>query len=391
MISGMLSAIQEFVRDSFQAGGGETLQLLRVGELTIAVEQGPLAIVAIVVRGVPPADLRAPLQEVVEKIHAEMCEELESFRGDAAPFIVVRSLLERCLVERKREPTRGIALSRIFSWLVLIAAALFVVRYLAVLGMVRVERDRLVDVLDREPGYAVLSTRIDLVDRVLHVHAVRDPLARDWQVLREQANVDPRDVVMHWTLYESLDPSILLARVKEILEPPDSVTLSLENGVLHASGSAPHRWIARASTIAVAMPGIRAFDSTALADPAGDAVLRTKRSIEAMHVEFQAGSTTAMDQAAFAKLRDAVQEADKAAQDADLFVHVRVIGAQEYSAQNGTALARARVLCTALEARPLSRVRCSAAASSEPRGAETRAASFVVDLLEASSVPENKR
>ena len=60
LISGMLTAIRDFVADSFarerDAGG---LRRFSVGELTVMVEQGPQAVIAAVVRGQAPDTLLA--------------------------------------------------------------------------------------------------------------------------------------------------------------------------------------------------------------------------------------------------------------------------------------------------------------------------------------------
>ena len=44
MVSGMLTAIQDFVGDSFTTQKGEELETLQVGELSVWIEQGPQAI-----------------------------------------------------------------------------------------------------------------------------------------------------------------------------------------------------------------------------------------------------------------------------------------------------------------------------------------------------------
>src|SRR5215470_8167562 len=54
LVSGMLTAIQDFVRDSFNVGGGEVVEKLNVGELEVWVESGPYASIAAVIRGMAP-------------------------------------------------------------------------------------------------------------------------------------------------------------------------------------------------------------------------------------------------------------------------------------------------------------------------------------------------
>ena len=57
MVAGMLSAIQDFARDSF-ATGEDALEEFRVGELQVWIAPGPFAYLAAVVRGDPPRELR---------------------------------------------------------------------------------------------------------------------------------------------------------------------------------------------------------------------------------------------------------------------------------------------------------------------------------------------
>ena len=58
MVSGMLTAIRDFARDSFRVSEDEGLDRFQVGDLSVLVEQGPHAILAAVVRGTPPPELR---------------------------------------------------------------------------------------------------------------------------------------------------------------------------------------------------------------------------------------------------------------------------------------------------------------------------------------------
>jgi OOP family OmpA-OmpF porin len=52
LVSAMLSAIQDFVRDSFHTPQGQGLNRLNVGDLDVWIEQGPYAILACVIRGI---------------------------------------------------------------------------------------------------------------------------------------------------------------------------------------------------------------------------------------------------------------------------------------------------------------------------------------------------
>jgi OOP family OmpA-OmpF porin len=97
LVSGMLTAIQDFVHDSF--GGGEgALDSFRVGELGVWIEQSPNAVLAAVVRGNPPAELSALLRTQLEMVELRFGREMAAFRGDSGPLEKADELLEPCLI-----------------------------------------------------------------------------------------------------------------------------------------------------------------------------------------------------------------------------------------------------------------------------------------------------
>src|SRR5208337_4832300 len=69
LVSGMLSAIQDFVRDSFHSPQGQSIEKLQVGELEVWIEDGPQAVIAAVIRGMAPPAYRNELVETAERIH----------------------------------------------------------------------------------------------------------------------------------------------------------------------------------------------------------------------------------------------------------------------------------------------------------------------------------
>jgi len=97
MVAGMLTAIQDFVHDSF-GNDGEMLESFRVGELGVWIEQGPYAVVAAVVRGIPPVDFSTLLRTQVELIERDWRPELAHFDGDTAPFAEVDMYLAPCMI-----------------------------------------------------------------------------------------------------------------------------------------------------------------------------------------------------------------------------------------------------------------------------------------------------
>ncbi|HKK09853.1 MAG TPA: hypothetical protein VJ939_03410, partial [Bacteroidales bacterium] len=112
MVSSMLTAIQDFVSDSFQSGQDQMLESVEVGNLTLWIEKGAELIVAAAVYGQAPATYREVLKNTRLRISRQFSYELKNFQGDTASFSDVVIYLRPCLVSKSKE---GISKKR--SWL----------------------------------------------------------------------------------------------------------------------------------------------------------------------------------------------------------------------------------------------------------------------------------
>ena len=113
-VSGMLTAIREFVSGSF-APDGDGLDALALGELSVTLARGPRAVLAGVVRGTGPLDLRPQLREALDQVHRRFGPPLERFNGETTPFQHADDILEACLLTKFRFPSnRNAALFHAF-------------------------------------------------------------------------------------------------------------------------------------------------------------------------------------------------------------------------------------------------------------------------------------
>jgi outer membrane protein OmpA-like peptidoglycan-associated protein len=282
-ISAMLTAISDFVRDSFNVNTLESVDAMQVGELTVFVEQGPQALLACVVRGTAPAELRAIMQDALERVHRQLGEELDSFRGDSAAFERARPVLESCLVSHFRTPDKP----RSYRGWLAAAAALLVLLGVWTFFTVR-ERQRwnaYVDRLAAEPGLTVVSS--GRRGGKFFVAGLRDPLAADPATFLAGSGLDPGSIESRWEPYQALQPAFVSARAIDLLRPPATVSLSYRDGVLTASGKASERWIAESERLAPAIAGVRRFNYTGAR---GD--LELKARIEAATLLFPKGRAT---------------------------------------------------------------------------------------------------
>jgi OOP family OmpA-OmpF porin len=287
MVSAMLTAIRDFVSDSFRVGEQESLDALRVGELSVWIEQGPSAIVAVVIRGTAPQELRQVLQRAVETIHVQFGNALDAFKGDTQPFEPSRPILEECLQAGYRgeahPPARRV-------W---VLAALVLLGLGVWLAFSWREQRRWTGYLDRlkqEPGLVVISAGRSGGRYV--VAGLRDPLARDPATLLRESALSPADVAGRWDPYEALLPPFVLARAHRILNPPAGVSLTLENGVLAASGAGTAAWIADARRMAPLIAGISGFDDSAMVAATLSALIQR---IESATILFARGTPTPLD------------------------------------------------------------------------------------------------
>ena len=78
LVAGMLTAIQDFVSDSFVSETQEDLDALRIGgDRTVWIDRGAYALLVLVIRGTPPVDLRAVFSEMVYTIHRQQAQALQ--------------------------------------------------------------------------------------------------------------------------------------------------------------------------------------------------------------------------------------------------------------------------------------------------------------------------
>lgn len=318
LVSSMLIAIQDFVRDSFSGAEHQGLDTVRLGELWLWSEPGPFATLVSVIRGNPPEGLHEQLRGVLSRIHDERPHALESFDGDSSSFADVEAHLRECAALGQHAPRTA---ERGFPWLVALVG--LVLLALAGLGGFRWwqnERaweheqqlqqaeqriwDGYVAQLQTQPG--IVITEVGRRDGKFVVAGLRDPLAADPQLLLSQAGIDPTGVVSHWQPYQGLDPAFMLKRLQASLDPPPTVTLAVEGDHIVAQGSAASTWIERARTAGRMLPaGGPSLDLSRVRDVNEGAIGKLSEAIRSREIHFNfneslpaAGQDAILDQLA---------------------------------------------------------------------------------------------
>jgi outer membrane protein OmpA-like peptidoglycan-associated protein len=262
MVAGMLSAIQDFVRDSFSAGGDDALEEFRVGELQVWIAPGPYAYLAAVIRGNPPRELRTTLEDTIESIHILKGSALANFKGEAAPFESVRPDLEACLRSQYAAAKKGGG-KKVRAWIAITMVAAFLTALLIVAARGEWRWRKFVRQLNAQPGLAVTAAHKGWFGPS-EITGLRDASASDPTEVARRFSIDPERVQFHWKPFFGLDPASIVQRFKKRFSLPSTTQVSSKNGVLILTGSAPYDWLERVRADAKFVPGISTFDDSAV-------------------------------------------------------------------------------------------------------------------------------
>jgi len=352
LVSGMLTAIQDFVRDSFSVDAEQAVDTMRVGNVVVWVEQAEEAYLAAVVWGSPPVSLRAVLRDALETIHLELGEAFEEYAGDSAAFEPARHHLEGCLqmqVQGKGERRFWLAPAIIAGCLAVLVAV-----WVSISLRAASRCGAYLARLETEPGIVVVHERGGI--RSSSLSGLRDPGAVDPTRLLAAYRLDPAQVASNWEPYLSEEPVIVLARARSALRPPPGVELALAGGVLSASGAAPHVWVVEALRRANGIPGVQGLDTGALADSDLTAVSGVVTRIESTVLRFDPGSAELplREEAVFHAVLAALDELGETAHRAVMVVRVDVVGHTDGTGSERTNVrlsrARAEWVLSAIEA-----------------------------------------
>lgn len=335
-VSAMFTAIQDFVKESFSPDRNSRLETADMGEFTLWAIHGPHAVLACVIRGVPPKSLRPQISGVLERVHFRYGDAMRAFAGDTVSLHGVDEELEECLKFSELRETRR-KKSAISPTLLIIL--LLIAAGIAYLGYTKWSQQQRLsafnDALRSTPGMYINSVSAD--GDQWQVTGLRDPLAVTPQSIAETQGLNGAAVNADMQPFQSLAPEMIVLRaerqfgrppgtdmlvegatlvvtgpapiemrqqlfsaapflagidavsfraspdelassVQQWLAPPDSVTLAAESGGVTLTGVAPAAWIARTATI---------VDST----PTGFSVeLSSLRSLESVRLSERANS-----------------------------------------------------------------------------------------------------
>ena len=323
LVSGMLTAIQEYVRDSFGATRDEMLDHLQVGEWTVWIEHGSHAYVAAVVRGTPPTSLRQDIRDVLDDLHARYASALEQFSGDATPFHAAHTYLEVCLQAHYDVPPKPGALK---LWIFGGALLLLLSWWGWATYHAHGRWVHLVEQLQAEPGIVVTLAQSTLGG--YRLEGLRDPLAKDPTRMIADAGLDSSTVTAVWSPYYALESELIMARAQSILQPPQTVQLHLHGDTLVATGTASTEWARETKRLALMIPGVSNYQDDNLASLS---IAELMEQINQTVVHFHSGASTIepSEIKVLGVVTNALRQLDHAAVQSGKQVLVELVGATD--------------------------------------------------------------
>ncbi len=265
VVSSMLTAVQDFIRDSFAGSTDQNIETLSMGDVQVLIEQGPDVVLAVVCRGNSPRTLHETMQVAIEDIQQNFVDELTAFDGDTEAFIATDEKLSPLLIadyknktEEKKSPLKAILFvalmfAIIFSWWAW---------HQIEISQTNTQWQSYLERLKAEPG--IIVTGISDNDDVETITGLRDPLSQDPKALLAEYQLQNKNIHFEFEPYHALQPALILKRVSRLIQPPKSVELLLEDQTLLIRGVASEVWLTQAEQAALYVAGVESIDSTGL-------------------------------------------------------------------------------------------------------------------------------
>ncbi|MBL9003239.1 MAG: OmpA family protein [Myxococcales bacterium] len=389
MVSSMLTAIQDFVRDSFRVDSKAALDTVEVGDVTVWIERGPHAVLAGVIRGTAPVSLRAVFREVLGLCHRDFLPQLKAFSGDSDELQGVRPHLVRCLQQQQQEKSRR-PIKALLILSLLFIAALAGLGYLGVQSYQSAQTLRRATAsLQQQLGVVVVQARRS--GGRFDIEILRDPQAKPVEILLREAGLSPDRATLHERPFLAMQPELIVGRAALALRPPSSVQLSMPSpGTLQLVGQADEDWIDDARFLVGAIAGVQSvdFDVKPLPKPPQlyDILMERARALEAIVFHFRAGSIElvpgqeAQQSKALAEIKEILRMAqhdDSLDVTIEVYAHTDTIGDELYNLRLRESRAKQMRVWLANAGIDMRKLRAVAPLQFEQERAE-RAASFRV-------------
>ncbi len=233
MMTAMLTAIQDFVKDVFSGDiqQGDALDTIKIQDLNVWIEEGASALLVLVVEGYIPESYRPEFERILEEIHLHFGEKLRHFSGNEDDYQMLVPYLEQCLLKEKKKKKKK------SPWkLIVLAVILAVLAGSFLFFRIRENRryERLVEQLKESPGVVITDTWES--GGHFHIAGLKDVSLHSFGKYATAQHIDSSLLVFHWKPYVSVEPPFVLKRFRKQF-PVKDIRLSFRQGSYIVSGA----------------------------------------------------------------------------------------------------------------------------------------------------------
>ena len=240
MVSSMLTAVQDFVKDSFsnQLNASDTLDTIKLNDFNVWIEDAPLAYLAVVIEGSPPESVRQIFKSNLEDIHGKFTPILSDFEGDTDDGIPMQPFLDNCVIQQSYKKEEK---SNTKVYLILSAVVILLGVWIFISAQKNYRWNGFITDLKSEQSVVVIESGFD--SGIPYVVGMKDALANDFSHLATQNKIDDSTIEYRWTNYISLAPEFVYLRMMKHMKPSSEINTVLKSDTILISGKASQAWI----------------------------------------------------------------------------------------------------------------------------------------------------
>ncbi|MEM0912651.1 MAG: hypothetical protein AAGJ37_16880, partial [Pseudomonadota bacterium] len=257
-ISSMLTAINDFVSDSFKSQPYEQrLGEVKTDDFVLLISHGPQAALVVAVSGTVTSEIKEMLQQKLETIHSIYAEELAKYEGDNKPLETSDPLLRECLVTQVKEDAVKKKRKPWFGY-IFVALLILVICYFLYQSYLTYQLKSSLTRLNEEPGITLLEIQ-DGKNNQLDVTVLRDQASLNVSGWIEQNELNAARINIIEKAFISVEPEIALIKLRALVEATDDVTLTVGESIsLH--GNLEYQQLQAFDRKYTNIPGIDALD-----------------------------------------------------------------------------------------------------------------------------------
>lgn len=239
-VSAMLSAISDFISESFSASTEDSLEAIRLGDFVLEIATSPTTILVAAIRGINSVQVKQHLTNTLEALHSHHNKLLKEFDGERIDHEDVDALLESCLLEQRINED---SLSPKKPWpviVIILGLLISVSAYMAFQWHWKQQANSIIEQLDNQKGY--LLTQHERSFNHLKISLIRSPLSMPFNEVVGNINHD-----LTIEISQSFAPignkEFFLPYIKSALKLTNNQQLRIENKHLIITGELSHKQI----------------------------------------------------------------------------------------------------------------------------------------------------